>query len=140
MSNIEETSAAETTIKQSNIEETSNTNTEATTQAITNAEGQTLETTTTATTQATTKTGMSIPFIGLSIIQCIIAFLIIVVVLQQSKTATPMASNALSGAAAETDSYWNKNKGRSKEGKLAKMTVILAVIFFSITFILGFIK
>ncbi|MDE6181811.1 MAG: preprotein translocase subunit SecG [Eubacteriales bacterium] len=79
---------------------------------------------------------MSMPFMGLSILQCIVAFLLIVVVLQQSKTASPITSSG----SADTNSYWSKNKGRSKEGKLARLTIILGVIFFIVTLVLGFIK
>lgn len=81
---------------------------------------------------------MSIPFIGLSALQCVIAFFLIVVVLQQSKTASSITSSAIIGGSDQ--SYWNKNKGRSKESKLAKMTVILGVIFFIVTITLGFVK
>ena len=42
---------------------------------------------------------------------------------------------AISGAA---DSYWGKNKGRSMEGKLVKITKILVVLFVVIAVILNF--
>lgn len=82
---------------------------------------------------------MSIPFIGLSIIQCVIALFLIVVVLQQSKSASSITSSAIVGGS-DNNSYWNQNKGRSKESKLAKMTVILGIIFFVVTISLGFVK
>ena len=94
--------------------------------------------TTTLTQTSTDTTTMSIPFIGLSVVQCVVAFLLIVVVLQQSKNATGMTSNTMTGGGENT--YWSQNKGRSRESKLSKMTVILAVIFFVITVALGFIK
>ncbi len=84
-------------------------------------------------------TTMSIPFIGLSAIQCVVAFLLIVVVLQQSKSASSITSSAIVGSG-DNQSYWSQNKGRSKESKLARMTVILGVIFFIITIALGFVR
>lgn len=148
----EQTTLEETTIDSNSIEETTanasqntqnttNPGSEESSEVQTNAEGEVLETSTeVSTSNGDTSTGMSIPFIGLSVLQCVIAFLLIIVVLQQSKTASSMASSAFSGAAADTESYWNKNKGRSKEGKLSRITIILGVIFFIITLILGFIK
>lgn len=100
------------------------------------------EETTVATTEAPhTSQGissMSMPFIGVSVIQCVIAIAVIVVVLQQSKTASSITSSNLIGTSNKT--YWDKNKGRSKESKLAKLTVILGILFFIVSFALSFVK
>ncbi|MCR5215351.1 MAG: preprotein translocase subunit SecG [Lachnospiraceae bacterium] len=56
----------------------------------------------------------------------------VIVLMQESKSAG--LSGAISGAA---DSYWGKNKGRSMEGKLEKITKILAVAFFVFAIILN---
>ena len=48
--------------------------------------------------------------------------LVIVVLMQEGKTS---GLGALSGAA---DSYWSKNKGRSQEGMLVKITRVLFVV------------
>ena len=82
---------------------------------------------------------MSVPFIGLSVLQCVVAFFLIVVVLQQSKSASGMTSSAIVGSG-DNQSYWSQNKGRSKESKLARTTVILGVIFFIVTIALGFVR
>ncbi len=95
--------------------------------------------TTTSTTAPAEPTGMSIPFIGLSVIQCVVAFLLIVIVLQQSKSASSMTSSSMAGSG-DNQSYWSQNKGRSKESKLARITVILGVIFFIVTIALGFVR
>ncbi|WP_250278621.1 preprotein translocase subunit SecG [[Clostridium] colinum] len=95
--------------------------------------------TTTMTQADTSVSNMSVPFIGLSVIQCVVAFLLIAVVLQQSKSASSITSSAIVGNG-DNQSYWNQNKGRSKESKLAKMTVILGVIFFIVTISLGFVR
>ena len=49
--------------------------------------------------------------------------LVIVVLMQEGKTS---GLGAVSGAA---DTYWTKNKGRSSEGVLIKITRVLAVLF-----------
>ena len=94
------------------------------------------ETTSTALSEPQT-TNMSIPFIGLSALQCVVAFLLIVVVLQQSKSASSITSTVVNS---DNQSYWNQNKGRSKESKLSRMTIVLGIIFFTITIVLSFIR
>ena len=51
--------------------------------------------------------------------------MIIVVCLQEGKSAG--LSSAIIGG---SETYWSKNKGRSKEGRLEKITIIVTVIFF----------
>ena len=51
--------------------------------------------------------------------------------MQEGKSA---GLGAVSGAA---ETYWGKNKGRSMEGKLIKITKYLAIGFMSITVILN---
>ena len=56
--------------------------------------------------------------------------IVILVMLQQSRQA------GLSGAiAGGSDSFYEKNKGRSKEAKLAFYTKVLAVVFFVTTLV-----
>ena len=52
--------------------------------------------------------------------------LVIVVLMQEGKT---------SGLGA-ADSYWSKNKGRSQEGMLVKITRVLAVLFVVLSVVL----
>ena len=61
------------------------------------------------------------------IIVCI--FIVIVVLMQESRSAG--LSGAIAGGA---DTFFGKDKGKSIEKKLEKMTKILAVVFFVITF------
>lgn len=49
--------------------------------------------------------------------------LVVLVLMQEGKSA---GLGAISGAA---ETYWGKNKGRSMEGGLVKLTTILAVVF-----------
>ncbi len=57
--------------------------------------------------------------------------LVILVLMQEGKTA---GLGAVSGAA---ETYWGKNKGRSMEGKLVKVTTFLAVGFLVLTIVLN---
>ena len=63
------------------------------------------------------------------IIVCIV--LTIVVLMQEGKSA--VLTGAISGIA---DTYWGKNKGRSVEGTLEKVTKILALIFIVLSAVL----
>lgn len=63
------------------------------------------------------------------IILCIA--LTVLVLMQEGKSA---GLGAISGAA---ETYWGKNKGRSMEGTLVKITKYLAIGFMAITVILN---
>ncbi len=65
----------------------------------------------------------------LYVIVCIV--LTVVVLMQEGKSAG--LTGSLSGT---TDTYWGKNKGRSAEGRLEKLTIILAVVFMVLSAVL----
>lgn len=65
----------------------------------------------------------------LFIIVCIA--LVVLVLMQEGKSA---GLGAISGAA---ETYWGKNKGRSMEGQLVKITKLLAVSFILLAVILN---
>ncbi len=65
----------------------------------------------------------------LFIIVCIA--LVVLVLMQEGKSA---GLSALNGS---SDTYWGKNKGRSLEGQLVKITRILAVSFIVLALILN---
>ena len=54
-----------------------------------------------------------------------------IVLMQEGKSA---GLGVISGAA---DTYWGKNKGRSREGKLEKITKLLAVAFMLLAIVLN---
>lgn len=54
-----------------------------------------------------------------------------IILMQEGKSA---GLGAISGAA---ETYWGKNKGRSMEGKLEKITKWLVVVFFIIAIVLN---
>ena len=57
--------------------------------------------------------------------------LTVIILLQEGKSA---GLGAISG---EADTYWGKNKGRSMEGMLVKITKILVVLFIVISAVLN---
>ncbi len=65
----------------------------------------------------------------LFIIVCIA--MVVLVLLQEGKQA---GLGAIAGAA---ESYWGKNKGRSMEGTLLKLTKICAVLFIGLAIVLN---
>ena len=62
--------------------------------------------------------------------------LVVVVLMQEGK------QQGLSGAIAGggTDSFWSKNKGRSVEGTLSKLTKIFAALFIVLSVVLNFLQ
>ena len=71
------------------------------------------------------KTILTIVFIIISIV------ITVIILMQEGKNA---GLGAIAGAA---DTYWGKNKGRSMEGALSKITVVLAVLFVVISIVLN---
>ena len=74
---------------------------------------------------AVLKTVLTVVFI----IICIA--LTVIILLQEGKSA---GLGAISGAA---DTYWVKNKGRSMEGMLVKVTRVLVILFLLISIVLN---
>ena len=72
---------------------------------------------------------LRITLMGIFIVICIA--LVILVLMQEGKSA---GLGAVSGVA---ETYWGKNKGRSMEGKLVKITTGLAVAFMVLAVVLN---
>ncbi len=70
--------------------------------------------------------------IVLTIIFIIVCVALTILVLMQEGKSAGLGS--ISGVA---ESYWGKNKGRSMEGRLVKITKILAVLFMVLAAILN---
>jgi len=68
--------------------------------------------------------------IALTVVFIIVCVSLVVLVLMQEGKSAGLGT--ISGAA---ETYWGKNKGRSVEGLLKKITTILAVAFFVIALI-----
>ena len=74
---------------------------------------------------AVVKTILTVVFIIISVA------LTVIILMQESKSA---GLGAISGAA---DTYWGKNKGRSMEGMLVKVTRVLVILFLLISIVLN---
>lgn len=70
--------------------------------------------------------------IAISILFIIVCIALVVLVLMQEGKSAGLG--AISGAA---ETYWGKNKGRSMEGRLVKITQALAVSFILLVVILN---
>lgn len=69
----------------------------------------------------------------LSIVMIVVSIVLtVLVLLQEGKSA---GLGALGGGS--TDTYWGKNKGRSKEGKLDLATKVLTFVFFVLAGVLA---
>ena len=75
---------------------------------------------------------MGVVRIILSILYIIVSVALVILVLMQEGKAQGLGS--ISGAA---ESYWGKNKGRSMEGMLVKITKVLAFFFLVLTVLLN---
>lgn len=74
---------------------------------------------------AVLKTVLTVVFVLISLA------LTVIILLQEGKSA---GLGAISGAA---DTYWGKNKGRSMEGLLVKITRVLVVLFILLAIVLN---
>jgi preprotein translocase subunit SecG len=70
------------------------------------------------------------------VIYFIVCLALIILVLSQTKEDNG-ASGAIVGGS--SNNFYEKNKGRTREGKIKRATVTLMVIFFVLTIILGII-
>ena len=70
----------------------------------------------------------------LIVIYFIVAIVLIILALIQSKEYAGLSST-ITGSS--TNNFFEKNKGRTKEGKQKRWTIILAVVFAILTIALG---
>ena len=70
----------------------------------------------------------------LIVIDIIICLAVIVLAMMQTKDDEG-ASSAITGAG--SGSFYDKNKGRTREGKLKNLTIICGILFVIITIVLG---
>ena len=70
----------------------------------------------------------------LTVIYCIIALVVIILALIQTKDDSGL-SQTITGSS--TSNFYEKNKGRTKEGKQKRMMVVSSIIFGVLTLVLG---
>ena len=71
----------------------------------------------------------------LTIIYVIVCLVLIVIASMQS-SQDDGASSAIMGGS-QSGNFYEKNKGRTREGKLKKWTIILGIVFIVLTVVLG---
>lgn len=76
---------------------------------------------------------MEILRVAVTVLYVLICLGLIVVVLMQEGKSVGL-SGSINGVA---DTYWGKNKGRSMEGALVKITKVLAALFLVISVLLN---
>lgn len=69
-------------------------------------------------------------------IYLIVALAVIILTLTQTKEDGGMSST-ITGSS--TNNFFEKNKARTKEGKLKRLTIILSIVFAILTVVLGII-
>ena len=70
----------------------------------------------------------------LTIIYFIVALVVIILALIQSKEDSGLSST-ITGSS--TNNFYEKNKGRTKEGKQKRSMIILSIVFIILTIVLG---
>jgi len=70
------------------------------------------------------------------VIYLIICFALIILVLSQSKEDNGASGTIVGGS---SNNFYEKNKGRTKEGKIKRATITLMVLFFVLTIAIGII-
>jgi preprotein translocase subunit SecG len=73
---------------------------------------------------------------ALTIVYLLICVAIVILVMIQDTKSEGLGA-ALAGGTAGKSSYWSKNKGRSKEGMLNKLTILLAFLFIVLSIVLS---
>ena len=77
---------------------------------------------------------MNIVKIILSIVYFIVCLVLVILTLKQSKGDEGLSST-ITGAG--LDNFYEQNKGRTKEGRMIKWTIILGVVFVILTIAIG---
>ena len=70
----------------------------------------------------------------LIVIYLIVSLVLVILTLIQSKDDAGLSST-ITGSS--TNNFFEKNKGRTKEGKQKKWTIILSIVFAVLTIVLG---
>ena len=73
---------------------------------------------------------------ALTIVYLLICVAIVILVMIQDTKSEGLGA-ALAGGTAGKSSYWSQNKGRSKEGMLNKLTILLAFLFIALSIVLS---
>lgn len=69
--------------------------------------------------------------VGVYLVVCLV---LIVLVMKQSKEDSGASGTIVGGS---SNNFYEKNKGRTKEGKMKRATISLMVVFFILSIVLG---
>ena len=81
---------------------------------------------------------MDVLFIVMAVVIAIVCVLLNVVILLQKKRSAGLSGSMAGMGASQT--YWDKNKGRSREGQYETWSKILGAAFMILCLILSFIR
>ena len=70
-------------------------------------------------------------------IYIVVCFAIIVLTFLQSKQSAGASGTIVGGESSEGGNFYEKNKGRTKEGKMRRWTIILVIVFALLSIALG---
>ncbi len=70
----------------------------------------------------------------ITVVYFVISFAIIILALMQTKQ-DEVVSSTITGSS--TNNFYEKNKGRTKEGRQKRWTIILTIVFAILTIVLG---
>lgn len=82
---------------------------------------------------------MSVPFMLLGVIYIAVCVGLITVILMQKKRSAG-GLGAVTGGMSDSQTYWDKNKGRSLEGALEKYSKILGAVFMILSLVLCLVR
>ena len=77
---------------------------------------------------------MNIVKIILTVVYFIICFILVILTLKQDKGDEGLSST-ITGAG--SDNFYEQNKGKTREGRMQKWTIILGIVFVILTIALG---
>ncbi|MCL2235008.1 MAG: preprotein translocase subunit SecG [Defluviitaleaceae bacterium] len=81
---------------------------------------------------------MSPIYITLTAILGLVCVALVTVILMQKKRDAGFSGASNMSGGGEGPTHFEKNKGRTREGKLARMTKVLAAVFMVMSLVVGF--
>jgi len=78
-------------------------------------------------------------FMMLALVYIVVCTGLMTVILLQKKRSAGLGAS-MSGMGSTPSTYWDKNKGRSMEGKLEKYTKILGAVFMILSLVLTMVR
>ena len=77
-----------------------------------------------------------VKYVGIAI-YIVVCIAIIILAMLQAKQSSGASGTIMGGGSSGEGNFYEKNKGRTKEGKMKKWTIILGIIFVILSISLG---